>query len=63
VFNWLLTISKLGPRSTDRVFSETVKTLDSRALPGRARQARIRIADRKAAKGFIFVTPFDMTRV
>jgi hypothetical protein len=59
MFNALLLISKLGPRSTDRVFSETVLTFDSSAGPGQARQARRRIDDRKAARGFISVTPFN----
>jgi hypothetical protein len=59
VFNMLLLISKLGPRSAVRVFSEIVRTFDSMANAGKARQARIRMADRIAAKDFIFVTPFD----
>jgi hypothetical protein len=58
VFNALLLISKLGPRSKDMVLSETVRTFDSSAAAGKAKQARRRMADRKIAKGFIFVTPF-----
>jgi hypothetical protein len=59
MFNALLLISKLGPRSADMVLSETVRIFDSSAAVGKARQARRRMADRKAARGFIFVTPFD----
>jgi hypothetical protein len=59
VFNALLLISKLGPRSDDMVFSETVRILDSSAVQGKVRQARRRIDDRKAAKGFISLAPFN----
>jgi hypothetical protein len=58
-FNALLLISKLGPRSADMVLSETVRIFDSSALQGKARQASRRIDDRKAARGFISVTPFN----
>jgi hypothetical protein len=59
VFSALLFISKLGPRSADMVLSETVRIFDSSAVQGKARQARRRIDDRKAARGFISVTPFN----
>jgi len=50
-----LTISKPGPRSREMVFSVTVKNFDSRAVQGRARQARRRITGTSALKGFILL--------